>query len=179
LYSVLDSKQLDEIHLATLNVLERTGLVVYDDDALLFLKSAGCEVDQKRGVTKFPEKIIEDAIKKTPHSLLGGRDKEHDLLVERASIFTRPGSAYTKVLDIVTGQCRNGTLRDTGIAAKLPDALENISFCATNVSPSDVPQRLADVAITNICATPAITNTDFQSRFSRAILRESSRAPRG
>jgi trimethylamine:corrinoid methyltransferase-like protein len=41
LYSVLNEKQLDEIHLATLNVLERTGVMVHDDDVLLLLKSAG------------------------------------------------------------------------------------------------------------------------------------------
>jgi trimethylamine--corrinoid protein Co-methyltransferase len=152
LYSVLDAKQLDEIHLATLNVLERTGVMVYDDDVLLLLKSAGCEVDQKRKVAKFPKNVIDDTIKKAPHSLvLGGRDKEHDLLIERGRIFTRPGSAYTKVLDMDTGQCRNGTLKDTEIAAKLVDALENISFCATHVSPSDVPQSVADIYAVKVC----------------------------
>jgi len=152
LYSVLDAKQLDEIHLATLNVLERTGVMVYDDDVLLLLKSAGCEVDQKRKVAKFPKNVIDDTIKKVPHSLvLGGRDKEHDLLIERGRIFTRPGSAYTKVLDMDTGQCRNGTLKDTEIAAKLVDALENISFCATHVSPSDVPQSVADIYAVKVC----------------------------
>ena len=152
MYSVLDAKQLDEIHLATLNVLERTGVMVYDDDVLLLLKSAGCEVDQKRKVAKFPKNVIDDTIKKAPHSLvLGGRDKEQDLLIERGRIFTRPGSAYTKVLDMDTGQCRNGTLKDTEIAAKLVDALENISFCATHVSPSDVPQSVADIYAVKVC----------------------------
>ena len=152
MYTVLDAKELDEIHLATLNVLERAGVMVHEDDVLQLLKSAGCEVDQKRKVAKFPEKVIHDTIKKTPHNLvLGGRDKEHDLLIERGKTFTRPGSAYTKVLDIDTGQCRNGTLKDTEIAAKLVDALENISFCATHVSPSDVPQSVADICAVKVC----------------------------
>jgi trimethylamine:corrinoid methyltransferase-like protein len=152
LYTVLDAKQLDEIHLATLNVLERAGVMVHEDSVLQLLKSAGCEVDQKRNVAKFPEKVIHDTIKKTPHNLvLGGRDKEHDLLIERGKTFTRPGSAYTKVLDIDTGQCRNGTLKDTEIAAKLVDALENISFCATHISPSDVPQSVADICAVKVC----------------------------
>lgn len=80
MYAVLDAKQLDEIHLATLNVLERTGVMVYEDDVLDLLRSAGCEVDLKKRVAKFPEKVIDDTIKRTPHSLvLGGRGKEHDL----------------------------------------------------------------------------------------------------
>jgi trimethylamine--corrinoid protein Co-methyltransferase len=152
LYTVLDAKQLDEIHLATLNVLERAGVMVHEHNVLQLLKSAGCEVDQERKVAKFPEKVIDDTIKKAPHSLvLGGRDKEHDLLIERGKTFTRPGSAYTKVLDIDTGQCRNGTLKDAEIAAKLVDVLENISFCATHVSPSDVPQAVADIYAVKVC----------------------------
>lgn len=73
MYSVLDTKQLDEIHLATLNVLERAGVIVYDDDVLKLLKSAGCEVDQNSKIAKFPRKVIDDTIKKIPHTLvLGG-----------------------------------------------------------------------------------------------------------
>lgn len=152
MYSVLDAKQLDEIHLATLNVLERAGVIVYDDDVLQLLKSAGCEVNQKSKVAKLPRKVVDDTIKKTPHTLvLGGRDKGKDLLIERGRIFTRPGSAYTKVLDLDTGQCRNGILRDTEIAARLVDGLENVSFCATHVSPSDVPQSMADILAVKIC----------------------------
>lgn len=152
MYSVLEAKQLDDIHLATLNVLERAGIMVHEDGVLHLLKSAGCEIDEKSKIAKFPEKVIDDTIKKAPHSLiLGGRDKEHDLLIERGKVFTRPGSAYTKVLDMDTGECRNGTLKDTAIAAKLVDALEDISFCATHVSPSDVPQAMADVYAVKVC----------------------------
>jgi trimethylamine--corrinoid protein Co-methyltransferase len=152
LYSVLDTSQLDKIHQATLAVLKRSGVVVYDEAALRLLQSAGCEVDHKKQTAKLPENVIEETINKTPHSLvLGGRDREHDLQIERGSTFTRPGSAYTKVLDIETGRSRNGTLKDTEIAAKLVDALENISFCSTHVSPSDVPQSLADIYATKTC----------------------------
>ena len=152
MYSVLDTNQLEEIHKATLIVLERTGLVVHDDDALELLRSAGCEVDRNRRIARFPGKVIDDTVKKTPHSLvLAGRDKEHDLLIQRGSIFTRPGSAYTKVIDMDTGQCRNGTFKDTEVAARLVDALENTSFCATHVSPSDAPQDMAGVLAVKIC----------------------------
>ena len=152
LYAVLDTNQLEEIHQATLSVLKRSGLLVYDKEALSLLESAGCEVDHNKQTAKFPENVIEETIKKTPHCLvLGGRDRDHDLAIERGSIFTRPGSAYTKVLDIETGRSRNGTLKDTENAARLVDALENISFCATHVSPSDVPQSMADVYATKVC----------------------------
>lgn len=49
------------------------------------------------------------------------------------------------------GQCRSGILKDTEVVARLVDALENISFCATHVSPSDVPQNMADILAVKIC----------------------------
>jgi len=73
------------------------------------------------------------------------------LLIQRGSIFTRPGSAYTKFIDMDAGQCRSGILKDTEVVARLVDALENISFCATHVSPSDVPQNMADILAVKIC----------------------------
>ena len=145
MYSVLDDKHLDEIHLATLNVLERTGVVVYDDDTLKLLESGGCTVDRNRKLAKIPKKVIDATLEKTPSRLvLGGRDRAYDLMVEKGRIFTRPGSGYTKILDIETEECRNATLKDVEIVARLVDALQNISFSATNVLPSDVDSKAAD-----------------------------------
>ena len=145
-YSVLDRQQLDEIDLATLTVLERTGLIVHDDDALKLLELAGCAVDRNKKLVKIPKKVIDATLEKTPHKLvLGGRDPAHDLLVERGRVLTRPGSGYTKILDIETEESRNAMLKDVETLARLIDALENISFCSTNVLPSDVDSNAADV----------------------------------
>jgi len=163
LYSVLDGKQLDAIHHATLSVLERTGLVVYDDDALRLLEAGGCEVDLSRKIAKFPKKVIDATVERIPSKLvLGGRDKERDLLVERGRVHTRPGSGYTKVLDIETKECRNATLKDVEIAARVVDALENITFCATHVIPSDVPSRVSDLHAVRVC----LENTNKHVFFS-------------
>jgi len=152
LYTVLDGSQLDTIHHATLSILERTGVVVHDDDALRLLGAGGCEVDLGRKTAKFPEKVIDATIETIPNRLvLGGRDKEHDLLVEEGRIHTRPGSGYTRVLDIETKECRNATLNDMEIAARVVEALENITFCATHVIPSDVPSRVSDLHAVRVC----------------------------
>jgi trimethylamine--corrinoid protein Co-methyltransferase len=145
-YSVLDRKQIDEIHLATLNVLERTGVIVYDDEALKLLESAGCVVDEGNKLVKIPKKVIDATLERTPSRLvLGGRDQSHDLMVERGRVFTRPGSGYTKILDIETEECRNARVKDVELVARLVDALENISFCSTHVLPNDVGSSVADV----------------------------------
>jgi len=152
LYTLLDKKQLDEIHLATLNVLERVGVVIYDDESFRLMGEAGCEVDQATRIVKIPKKVIDATVDKTPHSLvLGAREKERDLLIERGRVSSRPGSGYTKVLDIETGQSRNATMKDTTASARLVDALDNISFCATHLIPSDVPVTMADVHAVRTC----------------------------
>ena len=46
---VLGEEQVEEIHRATLEVLETTGAVFLDDDALAVLKAGGCRVDEHGG----------------------------------------------------------------------------------------------------------------------------------
>ena len=152
LYSVLDRGQVEEIHSATLAVLEQVGVIVHDDEALELLHAGGCEVNKTSRIGKFPKKVIDSTLQKTPHTLvLGGRDCEHDLRVEHGRVFTRPASGYTRVLDIETEQSRSATPADAKSATRLIDALDNISFCTTHVFPSDVPSGAADVQAARIC----------------------------
>jgi len=129
LYSVLEKKQLDAIHQAMLTVLKWTGLVVHDDKALRLLEAGGCKVHVGGKTTKFPEKVTDATVERIPNRLvLGGRDKKHDLLVEGAHIHTRPGSGYTKILDVRTKEFRNATLDDVEIAARVLEAIESRSM---------------------------------------------------
>ena len=60
--NVFTEAELDDIHLATLEVLERTGIFVEDDEALDIFKDGGCRVDR------------EHARRAHPAARRGGRD---------------------------------------------------------------------------------------------------------
>ena len=51
---IFTDDELDEIHLATLEVLEETGLFFDDDEALEILDGGGAIIDKKSKIAKFP-----------------------------------------------------------------------------------------------------------------------------
>jgi trimethylamine--corrinoid protein Co-methyltransferase len=72
--------QIRDFHLATLNVLEDVGIAVHDRNAATILADAGAEFDEKTGVVRLPQGMVDDAIRRVPKSVtLGGRTRERDL----------------------------------------------------------------------------------------------------
>ncbi|MHB9091240.1 MAG: trimethylamine methyltransferase family protein, partial [Chloroflexota bacterium] len=60
------------------------------------------------------------------------------------NVFYGPGSDCPNVIDLATGERREGTLRDVEEGIRVCDALENIDFLMSLTVPHDVDQRLAD-----------------------------------
>ena len=61
---VLSDEQIQQIHLATLEVLERTGVQITHPRAVELLHGAGARVDGKR--VRIPAWMVEDAIRTAP-----------------------------------------------------------------------------------------------------------------
>ena len=142
---LLTTDQLSAVHASSLNVLDTAGIVIEEDQALNILEKAGAKVDHSKRVARLPPYLVEETIKKTPHSIvLGARDRKLDLRIEKGSVHTRPASGYTQVLD-AQGTFRKATRKDLEEAIIVIDSLENISFASTCILPSDVPIELDDV----------------------------------
>ena len=60
-YRMFTDTQLDEIHLASLEVLRRTGVRVREAESLSLLQDAGCAVEDEN-LVKFPAAVVEDAL---------------------------------------------------------------------------------------------------------------------
>ncbi len=67
--SVFTDDELYEIHLATLEVLEHTGLLIDDDEAIDVFDGGGAVVDRKNKVVKIPPYLVEDATRSAPSKL--------------------------------------------------------------------------------------------------------------
>lgn len=106
---LLTNDQLSEIHASSMEVLERVGIVIEEDQALRILEGSGAIVDRDRRLARIPPYLVEEAIGKTPKSLiLGARNPKFDLRIRRGSLHTRPASGYTQVLDSETGAFQEG-----------------------------------------------------------------------
>jgi hypothetical protein len=60
---------LDDIHRATLEVLEHTGVFVESEPALDVLADGGCRVDRETKTVKIPPHIVEDVIRWSPKTV--------------------------------------------------------------------------------------------------------------
>jgi len=139
---VFTDEELNEIHLATLEVLEKTGLYIGDDEALDIFDGGGALVDRKNNIVKIPPYIVEDAIRSAPSKLvLAGRNPVNDYVMESNRVgFTNFGEGIF-VVDPYTGKLRETTKADVADSAKLCDYLSEIDVYERAVGAGDVPQK--------------------------------------
>jgi len=60
--NVFTAEELEEIHLATLEVLERAGVYCDGPEALAIFAAGGCSVDREAGIVTCPAYVVEEAI---------------------------------------------------------------------------------------------------------------------
>jgi trimethylamine--corrinoid protein Co-methyltransferase len=153
----LTNEEIERIHQGSLEVLERTGMIIRDGEIVQLLKETGCEADLERGLVKISRDLVEEGIEKAPSIVtLCGRSEEHDLQLGNGKIYARTAGGATRILDLETGEARNSTKKDVAECARLADALPNIHGVSMNqVVPMDVPVELIDVHATDasLCNT--------------------------
>jgi trimethylamine--corrinoid protein Co-methyltransferase len=143
-YKPLKDHDVEAIHRASLAILERTGVLVEEPDALRLFGQQGARVDGSR--VRIPSAMVEDALDKaSSRILLAGRDPENDLILEGKRVRIGTGGSALRVLDLETAKIRPAILQDVGDIARLVDALENIHFYLLPVYPTDVPETSVDV----------------------------------
>jgi len=152
----LTDDELFDIHLATIEVLEKTGLFIETDEALDIFDGAGAEVDRQKKIVRLPPYLVEDAIRSAPSKiLLAGRDPDRDKVLEAGRVHFTNFSEGIEVVDPYSGQRRPPVKSDLADAAKLVDYLDGIDVCEKAVGSSDVPQEV--ISLHN--AEAMLTNT--------------------
>jgi len=70
-FRILSDSQIEELHLATVDILERTGVKFYCQEAIELLGDAGADVSNLDRV-KIPSYLLEQALRTTPKSMRQG-----------------------------------------------------------------------------------------------------------
>ena len=144
--NVFTESELDDIHLATLEVLERTGVFVEADDARDIFKDGGCVVDADTRMVRIPPHVVEAAIASSPSKyVLCGRVPENDFLMEPGRVAFTNFSEGIAVVDVDSGEVRECTLKDVGDIARLNDYLSEMDTHEISVGARDVPPETAAV----------------------------------
>ena len=139
-FQVFTEDELNDIHLATLEVLEHTGLFFDDEEALEALDGGGAVIDKKSRVAKFPAHVVEDALASAPSTiLLAGRNPKHDFVMEPGRVgFTNFGEGVF-INDLYTGKLRETTKADVAASALIADYLSEIDVYERAVGAGDMP----------------------------------------
>ncbi len=140
----LSDDEREQIFYAALEVLERTGVKIFDDESRKYLEEAGCWIEDK--VVKIPISLSEWAVDSAPSKiLLYDRDGNRKLNINTNNTYYGPGPTNTYHKDPDTGERRRPILEDTERVAKVVDALPNIDFAMDLGTPTGVTDNIADV----------------------------------
>ena len=86
-FRLLTDEQVQQVHQATLNVLEKTGVVIEHPRALEILSDAGCKISGESRV-RFPAHLVDEAIEKAPQSAaIYSRDGELQMTLEDRKVY--------------------------------------------------------------------------------------------
>jgi len=150
--NVFTESEIDDVHLATLEILERTGVFVEDDEALDIFKDGGCRVDRETRLVRIPPHVVEDAIRSAPSRYtLYGRDPKNDFVMEPGRVGFTNFSEGIRVIDVETGEYRESTKQDIADIARLNDYLSEFDTHEIAVGAKDAPPE-----------TAAVHNTEMQ-----------------
>jgi trimethylamine--corrinoid protein Co-methyltransferase len=143
---VINDYQIQQIHQATLEVLERTGVEISHPKALEILHGAGAHVDGER--VRMPSWLVEDALQKAPtRVVLGDRKGKRKVYLEGDKFWFGPSLDCVDYLDPLTNQRRRFVSDDCRVTASLAEALSNYSWVMTIGMADDVDPDIADRVI--------------------------------
>ncbi|MBF0467628.1 MAG: trimethylamine methyltransferase family protein [Desulfamplus sp.] len=137
-FEYFTKEQTEQVHEATMQVLEDAGLDIKYEPARQVLAKGGCRVDGVR--VHFPRKVVEAQIKNAPSQFtLYARNSEKDVLIGGENIAFMPcyGAPFVNNLD--EGR-RPSTLQDYQNFAKLAYSIPYIDITGGMMAePNDVP----------------------------------------
>jgi trimethylamine--corrinoid protein Co-methyltransferase len=143
---ILGDKDIERIHEASLTVLEKTGIKVWEPKAVKLLSDAGANVDETTGRVRFPRELVKASLRNAPKEFtLAGRSKEHDLRLEAGKSYFGTLGTAPLIIDLETKVRRTAIKKDLINLSKIADALEGPRYFHTMVTPSDVRPMVADL----------------------------------
>jgi trimethylamine--corrinoid protein Co-methyltransferase len=140
---VLSKDEIQEIHTATLELLETVGIIVESPEARNLFKEYGAIIDQKNKdyFVKIPEELIMEQLKTVPkeYSFYGPDGSFNFNVTTRNLNFSTFGAAVNIYDPTKKKGIRKTTLKDAIDHIRVVNSLDNIVCSGVDVWPSDIP----------------------------------------
>jgi trimethylamine--corrinoid protein Co-methyltransferase len=142
-YARMGHQECEQIHLASLEILDRIGIDVHDGKARDILVKAGAKADGIR--ICIPPHLVTRALLTTPKQIiLYDRRGKAAMRAGGYNSYFGGGSDCLNILDHRTGERRKPVLEDVAQAVRLMDALPEIDFVMSAFLPEDMDPRIYD-----------------------------------
>lgn len=148
--------ELQQIHLATLEVLWHEGMTVGTKDALDTFKDGGALVDYSTQKVRIHPYMVEDAIRSAPSTIvLAGRNPKYDCVLDGSRVNYTTFGCGVGIYDMDSGEYRATNIDDLAATARVADYLENVDIYSHAVSAgptqpsSSVDLRETEAFLTN------------------------------
>ncbi len=146
--AVLGNADIEMIHGATLEVLDKTGVFVDSPEALDLLERNGHRVDRKTRVVRMSESHVTEAVKSCAHNFRWhARSEKHSIDAVDGRTKFGPGAQCLYYIDPETGEYRPSTLDDGIRITRILDALDTSAVGYVPVYPGDVPADAMSMAM--------------------------------
>ncbi|MFQ5874901.1 MAG: trimethylamine methyltransferase family protein, partial [Dehalococcoidia bacterium] len=130
-FRLLSDEKLRRIHEASLEVLEDVGVKITTEAALRLLVDGGCTITDEN-VVRIPRRVVEEAIESAPKRVVVyNREGAEALFLEGRNTHFGLGITGIHFRDLESGERRDATLEDVGLACRVADALPNLDLIAT------------------------------------------------
>lgn len=149
---ILADDQIKDLHWATLEVLERTGVYVQHEEARDLLRGAGARVDQER--VYIPSFLVESALRTAPSNVtIYRRTGEPLAFLGGKRVYFATYSEAAWILDPYTGQRRRFTSEDYRLIARATEASPYMVALGGGGAASDIPPEFRCQASFKYCTS--------------------------
>ncbi|MHC4751329.1 MAG: trimethylamine methyltransferase family protein [Planctomycetota bacterium] len=168
-FHILDQGKIDQIHEASIHLMEKIGMQVGGDRALKLFKDHGAAVSPD-GLVKIPESLLDKALRTFPKELvLYNRAGEPTMTIgENNSVYFGCHADMLEIVDPFTGKVRDFVKKDIELMCKIGDYLPNIDFVLSVGLARDVPSEIQTLTsffetVKNFSKTINFSTNDIQS----------------
>jgi trimethylamine--corrinoid protein Co-methyltransferase len=142
---VLNEKELNMIYTGIVEVFEKTGVKVENENALRILHEGHCKVNFHNKTAIIPEHVLQDALSSVPDSVtLYGQKPEHNIKLGRGKPTRIMGSSAAQFILDINNARRLATLQDLSDLTRFYDHIDNCHIMQQAAIPSDIAESKHD-----------------------------------
>lgn len=138
--TLLTDEQIKQTHEASLEILEKVGLLVRNEKARTIFGKHGSQVDAESHIVKLPHSVAEKYIRMLqPTFTFRGRDPKFDRTIPKDSPVIVTGSSAPDIIDPLTGKERRARSDDIARIAHLINELPAYDMFSISTLADDAP----------------------------------------